>query len=223
MLPHQERFARLLVRYEVVRFGDFTLKSGRKSPYFVNAGQLRTGEAIAGIGEAFAQTIAGADLPHDLIFGPAYKGIPLAVATVCAFAGMGEDVPYGFDRKEAKDHGEGGSFVATQPADGQRVILVDDVITSGKSLREAAEQLRAAAKVTIAGAVVAVDRQERGRGEKTTLAELRDDLDISVHAVLTIRELVDWLHGRELDGRVVVDDERRAAIESHLAEYGGTD
>ncbi len=221
MQPHQEAFARLLVRYEVVRFGEFTLKSGRSSPYFVNAGQLRTGEAIKGLGEAFAATIRDQAMPHDLVFGPAYKGIPLSVATAIGLAGHGEDVPYGFDRKEAKDHGEGGIFVGTAPAEGMKVVLVDDVITSGKSIREAVELLRKSANCEVTGAVVAVDREERGKGEKTTLAELRDELGVRVEPILKIRELASWLVDREIDGKVVLDAAGKAAIDAHLAQYGG--
>jgi orotate phosphoribosyltransferase len=223
MHAYQREFVDLLVRHDVIRFGEFTLKSGRQSPYFVNAGQLRTGRAIAGVGEAYAALIERASIPCDLVFGPAYKGVPLAVATAIGLAARGRDVGFGFDRKEKKDHGEGGWFVGTAPADGMSVVLVDDVVTSGASVREAVELLRAAARVEIAGVVVAVDRQERGRGAKTTLAEVREAMGIRVHAIVTVRELVEHLHGREIDGRVVVDDARRHAIERYLAEHGGTE
>ncbi|PRP97133.1 orotate phosphoribosyltransferase [Enhygromyxa salina] len=225
MQPHQQAFVDLLIRYEVVRFGEFTLKSGRKSPYFVNAGQLRTGRAIAGLGRAYAAEIQRAELACDLVFGPAYKGVPLAVATAIALAELpegGRDVPYGFDRKEAKDHGEGGNFVGTAPAAGMKVVLVDDVITSGRSIREAVELLRAAAPdVEVGAAIVAVDRQERGRGQHTTLRELRDELGVDVRAIVSISELVPYLHGREINGKVVLDDAGRAAIEAYLAEHAG--
>jgi len=220
MESFQRDFVELLVRYEVLRFGNFTLKSGRTSPYFVNAGQLRTGRAIAGVGAAYAAVIDAGEVPCDLVFGPAYKGIPLAVATATALSTGTRDVPFGFDRKEIKDHGEGGQFVGTPPATGMRVVLVDDVITSGLSLREAAALLTTSADVKISAAVVAVDRQERGRGDKTTLEELRDDLGIRVLPIVTIREVVDHLHGRELDGTVVLDDPKREAIESYLAQHG---
>src|SRR5690606_27838240 len=181
MLPFQTAFIEHLVEFQVIRFGAFTLKSGRRSPYFVNAGQLRTGRAIAQLGHAYAAMIEQRGLACDLVFGPAYKGVPLAVATAMSLGG-GErgDVGFGFDRKEAKDHGEGGTFVGTAPADGMRVVIVDDVITSGRSIRDAADLVRGAANVSITGVVVAVDRQERGQGERTTLAELRDDLGIAV-------------------------------------------
>ncbi|MGB1700023.1 MAG: orotate phosphoribosyltransferase, partial [Nannocystaceae bacterium] len=218
MESFQKDFIELLVRYEVLRFGEFTLKSGRTSPYFVNAGQLRTGRAIAGVGAAYAAVIDAQKVPCDLVFGPAYKGVPLAVATATALSSGSRDVPFGFDRKEVKDHGEGGQFVGTRPAAGMRVVLVDDVITSGLSLREAATLLTSAADVEVSAAIVAVDRQERGRGgDKTTLEELRDDLGIRVLPIVTIREVVQYLHGREIDGAVVLDDAKRQAIETYLA------
>jgi orotate phosphoribosyltransferase len=221
MHADQREFVDLLVRYEVVRFGEFTLKSGRTSPYFVDAGRLRTGGAIAGLGRAYAAAIARTAIPCDLVFGPAYKGVPLAVATAIGLCAHGRDTPFGFDRKERKDHGEGGVFVGTPPADGMRVVVVDDVITSGRSIREAIELLTAAARVEIAGVVVAVDRQERGQGTKTTLAELQDELGVGVHAIVGIRELVADLRGRLVDGRQPIDEAQAAAIERHLAEHGG--
>lgn len=214
MDSYKQRFIDLLVRHEVLRFGDFTLKSGRRSPYFINAGQLRTGAAIAGLGEAYAECLAREELAPDLLFGPSYKGVPLAVATAIARARSGHDVAFCFDRKEAKDHGEGGVFVGTAPWDGARVVLVDDVITSGKSIHEAVSLLRKAAAVTVAGVVVAVDRQERGRGASSTLAELQAELGAPVRAIVTIREIADYLHPR------VLDDAQLRAIDGYLAEHG---
>ncbi|MEZ4450322.1 MAG: orotate phosphoribosyltransferase [Nannocystaceae bacterium] len=221
MRAHQAAFIELLVRHQALRFGDFTLKSGRRSPYFINAGQIRSGAAIAGLGQAYAAEILRGGLECDLVFGPAYKGVPLAVSTAIALAAAGHDVGYGFDRKEAKDHGEGGVFVGTAPAAGMRVVIVDDVITSGISIREAQALLLRAAEVTIAGVIVAVDRQERGRSERTTLRELEEELGIPVRPIVTIREIAEHLSGREIDGAVVIDDARRAAIDAYLAEHGG--
>lgn len=220
MEAFQRDFVDLLVEYDVVRFGDFTLKSGRRSPYFVNAGQLRTGDAIARLGRAYAAQLLHHRIPCDLVFGPSYKGVPLAVATAAALAARGHDAGYCFDRKEIKDHGEGGRFVGMVPADGMRVVIVDDVITSGVSIREAADMLRAAARVELCAVVVAVDRQERGRGEESTLAELRQELGVPVLPLLTVRQLVDDLHSRTVGGRQVVDDGHKAAIEAYLAEHG---
>ena len=214
MEPYKQQFIDLLVRHEVLRFGDFTLKSGRRSPYFINAGQLRTGAAIAGLGEAYAARLQGEGLAADLLFGPSYKGVPLAVATAIAVARAGSDIAFCFDRKEAKDHGEGGVFVGTAPWPGARVVIVDDVITSGKSIHESVALLRKAADVAFAGVIVAVDRQERGRGGKSTLAELQEELGAPVRPIVTIREIAAHLRGR------VIDDARLAAIEGYLAEHG---
>lgn len=189
---HRERFIELLAEYDVIRFGDFVLKSGRKSPYFINAGELRTGRALRGLGRAYAERLLSAGLGCDLVFGPSYKGIPLAVATAFALAEGDREVGFCFDRKESKGHGEGGLFVGMAPFDGSRVVIVDDVITSGGSIRRAAELLRAAADVELTGIIVAVDRQERGR-EKDTLLELEEDLCVPVQAIVTIREIVSHL------------------------------
>jgi orotate phosphoribosyltransferase len=217
---YQQDFIELLVRHQVVRFGDFTLKSGRRSPYFINAGQLRTGRAIAGLGAAYAACIDRHRLPCDLVFGPSYKGVPLAVATAIAASHGDRDLPYAFDRKEAKDHGEGGTFVGTAPAAGMRVVIVDDVITSGISIREAAQLLRGAADVHLSGVVIAVDRRERGPSGRSTAEELESELGLQIRPIITIHELVAHLHGRELDGQIILDDARLAAIRGYLAEHG---
>lgn len=221
MEAFQTAFVELLVQYEVIRFGEFTLKSGRTSPYFVNAGQLRTGDAIARLGAAYAAQLTARGTPCDLVFGPSYKGVPLAVSTATSLAQAGTDVGYAFDRKEAKDHGEGGTFVGTQPADGMRVVVVDDVITSGRSIRESVDLLQRSAKVEITGVVVAVDRQEKGKSHRTTLSELRDDLGIDVMPIVSVRDMIEWLCDREIDGRVVLDQPGRAAIERYLEAHGG--
>ena len=221
MEAFQAAFIELLVQYEVIRFGSFTLKSGRTSPYFVNAGQLRTGDAITRLGQAYAAQLKASGVPCDLVFGPSYKGVPLAVSTAMALASGGEDIAYAFDRKEAKDHGEGGTFVGTQPADGMRVVVVDDVITSGRSIRESVTLLQNTANVEVSAVVVAVDRQEKGKSERSTLTELRDELGIRVLPIVSVRSMIDWLCGRELGGTVVLDDAGKAAIEAYLAEHGG--
>ncbi|MEM9460108.1 MAG: orotate phosphoribosyltransferase [Myxococcota bacterium] len=219
MEAFQRDFVDLLVEYDVVRFGDFTLKSGRRSPYFVNAGQLRTGDAIARLGRAYAAQVLHHRIACDLVFGPSYKGVPLAVATASALAARGHDTGYCFDRKEIKDHGEGGVFVGKPPSDGMRVVIVDDVITSGRSIREAAAMMQQSAQVELTAVVVAVDRQERGQSSRSTLAELRDELAAPVLPLITIRQLVDDLHTRTVRGRQIVDDARKEAIEAYLAEH----
>lgn len=212
---YKQSFVELLAAHEVIRFGEFTLKSGRKSPYFINAGQLRTGGAIAGLGQAYAARIVEAGLDCELVFGPSYKGVPLAVATAMALAGKGRDVGFAFDRKEIKDHGEGGRFVGMQPEDGMRAVVVDDVITSGASIRHSVELLRGAARVEISGVVIAVDRQEKGQGARSTLEEIEETLDIPVLPIVTIRELVEILsESGALPG------ELRSSIDDYVRRHG---
>ena len=218
MLPpvtkDQVLFTELLARNDVIRFGEFTLKSGRLSPYFINAGQLRSGRAIAGLGRAYAARILDRKLPCDFIFGPSYKGVPLAVATAVALAERGRDLGFAFDRKEVKDHGEGGRFVGTQPESGMRAVVVDDVITSGASIRYSVELLREAS-VEVTGAVIAVDREERGSGTRTTLSELEESLKIPVLPIITVSEMVEHLH---TSGSLSA--EMKARIEDYVREHG---
>jgi orotate phosphoribosyltransferase len=213
------RFIDLLLENDVIRFGEFTLKSGRKSPYFINSGQLRTGRALAGLGGAYADSILAAGLEVDVVFGPAYKGIPLAVATAMALSGRpgSGDVSFSFDRKEAKDHGEGGLFVGTQPREGQRIVIVDDVITSGASIGHSIELLRSAAGVEIVGVVVAVDRQEMGRS-LGTLQELQANLGAPVVPVVNIRQIVAYLSDKRLLSSADV-----ASVADYLSRYGAPD
>ena len=215
--PYQERFIDLLAEYDVIRFGEFTLKSGRKSPYFINAGQLRTGRAISGVGRAYAERVRDAGLLPDVIFGPSYKGVPLAVATAIAVSeAFGRDVGFCFDRKEAKDHGEGGIFVGTEPSPGQGLVLVDDVITSGISIEHSVALLRKAAAVRILGVVVAVDRQEKGR-ERSTLLELEATIGAPVLPVVNVRQVVGYLSST---GKLRAEE--KAAIEQYLGRYGAS-
>ena len=192
-------------------FGEFTLKSGRKSPYFINAGGLLKGSAMSRLGEAYAERILSSGVDCDLIFGPSYKGIPLAVATAIAMSARGRDVAFCFDRKESKDHGEGGVFVGTKPDAGMAVVLVDDVVTSGLSIRQAAELLGGTG-ARVAAVVVAVDRQEKGRDDRTTIDELQASLEVPVLPIVTIRDVVEILCRDTPD--------RRTAIEAYLERYG---
>ncbi len=218
MLPpvtkDQVLFTELLAQNDVIRFGEFTLKSGRLSPFFINAGQLRSGSAIAGLGRAYAARILDRKLPCDFIFGPSYKGVPLAVATAVALAERGRDLGFAFDRKEVKDHGEGGRFVGTQPESGMYAVVVDDVITSGASIRYSVELLREAS-VEVTGAVIAVDREERGSGTRTTLSELEESLKIPVLPIVTVSEMVEHLHRSGS-----LSAEMKARIEDYVREHG---
>jgi len=221
MEAYKQEFIEFMVRSEVLTFGDFTTKSGRSTPYFVNTGRYRSGEQVARLGEFYADAIEGALAgAYDVLFGPAYKGIPLAVTTAATLSRRGRDVGFCFNRKEAKDHGEGGVLVGHAPQDGERVLIVEDVTTAGTSIRETVPILRAAAAVELAGLVVSVDRQERGQGERAALAEVGEEFGMPTFAIVTLDEIVEHLAGREVDGCVVLGDADLARIEAYRAEYG---
>lgn len=216
MEPYKREFIDFMVRCEVLTFGDFTTKSGRQTPYFVNTGKYRSGEQIAQLGEFYVAAIEshlGQD--YDVLFGPAYKGIPLVVTTASALAAKGKDVGFCFNRKEAKDHGEGGVLVGHPLSDAERVLIVEDVTTAGTSIRETVPVLRAAADVSLAGLIVSVDRQERGKGDKAALAEVGEEFSMPTFAIVTLAEIVE--HLTETGGLGADDLERIAA---YRAKYG---
>jgi orotate phosphoribosyltransferase len=191
MRDYQKQFLDYVIQRKILRFGEFTLKSGRQSPYFFNAGLFNTGEALAFIGRCYAAAIQDAGIPFDVLFGPAYKGIPLAAATTVALAEhFKRDVPYCFNRKEAKDHGEGGSIVGSPLAG--RVLVVDDVITAGTAIREVMGIIQSAG-ATAAGVVVALDRQEKGQGSLSAIGEIRDQYDIPVVSIVSLNQIVNYL------------------------------
>jgi orotate phosphoribosyltransferase len=216
-------FVDLLVRADVLSFGDFVTKSGRPTPYFANFGNVRTGAHIAELGRFYADRITevfGDGV--DVVFGPAYKGIPLAVATASALASVhGRDVGFAFDRKEAKDHGEGGSLVGHRLRDGDRVVIVEDVTTAGTSVRETVPKLRAAADVDVIGLVIGLDRRERGpSGGTSALDGLAAEFGLVGTALASIEEVVDLLVDRSVDGEVVLTRADADRIAAHLAEHG---
>ena len=222
MEPDKRELIDLMVRCEVLRFGDFTAKSGRKTPYFVDAGRYRSGAQIAALGELYARAIVQRfGSGFDVLFGPAYKGIPLVVATATAFhARHGRDVGFCFNRKEAKDHGEGGNLVGHALRDGDRVLIVEDVTTAGTSIRETVPLLQRAAKVKLSGLIVAVDRMERGTGDDSALSELSRSFGMPAWSLVTIEQVMSDLHGRAVDGRVVLDDAMLARMRAYVAEHG---
>lgn len=212
-----------MLRAGVLTFGDFVTKSGRNTPFFVNTGRYRTGAQLRQLGAFYARAIVERfDKGFDVLFGPAYKGIPLATATAIALAeNHGIDVPFCFNRKEAKDHGEGGLLVGEKLTDGQRVLIIEDVTTAGTSVHETVPILRAAARIDLAGLVVSVDRMERGSGELNALPELAATYSMPTLALVTIDEIAESLRGREIDGRVVLDDATYARLREYRREYGG--
>ena len=213
MHDYKQAFIELALARGALRFGSFTLKSGRDSPYFFNAGLFNTGAALAELGACYADAIVGAGLEFDVLFGPAYKGIPLATATAVALAERhGRDVPWVFNRKEAKDHGEGGNLVGAPLAG--RVLIVDDVITAGTAIRESIGIIQAAG-AEACGVLLALDRQERGRGERSAVQEVEQDLGLQVTSIISLADLLAHLEGR--DGG---QPERLAALREYRARYG---
>lgn len=212
-----------MVRSNVLTFGDFTTKSGRKTPFFINTGRYRTGGQMNQLASFYTDAIQARNIEFDFLFGPAYKGIPLAVAIGMELSRRGEDVPFCFNRKEAKDHGEGGTLVGHKPSPDERVLIVEDVTTAGTSIRETVPVLKAAADVNVVGLVVSVDRMERGQGTQNALTELRDEFQMQTFAIVTIVEIAEYLRNREVDGQVVLTDALYEQIQAYRQQYGGTE
>ena len=208
---YKRDFIDFMIESDVLTFGDFTTKSGRKTPYFVQTGKYRTGAQIRRLGEFYADAIEANFGDFDVLFGPAYKGIPLAVETAGALAARGRDVGFMFNRKEAKDHGEGGVLVGHVPQPGDRVLIIEDVTTAGTSIRETVPVLRAAADVELAGLIVSVDRMERGTSHKAALAQVGDEFAMATHAIVTVQEIIEHAD---------LSDEMVERMNSYLSEYG---
>jgi orotate phosphoribosyltransferase len=219
MTPAQISFLELLVTRQALKFGEFTLKSGRKSPYFINTGCFHMGGDLAKLGAAYAATVRerfGNGI--QVVFGPAYKGIPLGLATAAAYEELvGRPVGWTYDRKEAKDHGDGGTFVGHPLTAGLKVVIVDDVLTAGTALRESLAKLRPTG-VEVVGAVVAVDRQERGKGALTAIEEIRTELAIEVAPIITISAAAAWLAANDIAGKRFLGIADLARITAHLAK-----
>jgi len=213
MHEYQQTFIELAREYDVLRFGEFTLKSGRVSPYFFNAGAFASGGALAALGRCYADRIVASGVRFDVLFGPAYKGIPLAAATAIALADRhGLDVPFAYNRKEAKDHGEGGTLVGA-PLRG-RVLVIDDVITAGTAVREVLAMI-AAAGAQPAGVVIGLNRQERGAGERSAIQELEEEHGIPVISIIDMGHIIDYLAGI-----AVAPEGTLAAMRAYRERYG---
>ena len=216
-LTYKQKFIQFMVKSGVLKFGEFTLKSGRLAPYFINTGNYKTGKQLAKLGEYYAACIHDNGLEADTLVGPAYKGIPLSVATAIALYNDYEmEVNYCFDRKEAKDHGEGGLFVGKQLTDGEKVIIIEDVMTSGKALREILPKLEAAAKVNVVGMVISVDRKEKAlNSDLSAVSEAKKEFGIDVYSVVTIDDIIAAIEDGVVDGR-----EHLAAMYKYRNVYG---
>lgn len=212
MKAYQKTFLDFAIQQGVLKFGEFTLKSGRVSPYFFNAGLFQTGSALSQLGKFYAQAIVDSGVAFDMLFGPAYKGIPLAAATAIAlYEYHGKDYPYAFNRKEAKDHGEGGTIVGA--ALQGRVLLIDDVITAGTAIREAAD-IVAGQGAQLAGVTIALDRQERGTGVQSAVQEVEASYDISVISIVGLKEVVNHV-GSNLHDPILLEK-----VQTYRSQYG---
>ena len=224
MEAYKSEFIDFMVDSKVLKFGDFTLKSGRKSPFFMNAGAYVTGTQLMKLGEYYAKAIHdryGDDF--DVLFGPAYKGIPLTVAATIAYSKLfGKEIRYCSNRKEVKDHGDAGILLGSNLKDGDRVVIIEDVTTSGKSMEETVPIVRAQADVTIVGLMVSLNRQEKGKGDKCALDEIKDLYGFETEAIVTMEEVVEALYNKEVNGEVLIDDEMKARIDAYYAEYGAS-
>ena len=223
MEQYKQDFIDFMLDSRVLKFGDFTLKSGRKSPFFMNAGAYQNGGQLIRLGEYYARAIHDTyGLDFDILFGPAYKGIPLAVATVMAISKIyGVNIRYCANRKEVKDHGDTGILLGSKLRDGDRVVIIEDVTTSGKSMEETVPKVKGAADVTIVGLMVSLDRMEVGKGgEKRALEEVADLYGFKTNAIVTMGEVVEHLHNKECNGKVVIDDTIKAAIDAYYEQYG---
>lgn len=206
-MTYKENFIKFMVDCGVLTFGDFTLKSGRKAPYFVNTGNYKTGKQLAKLGEFYAECIKENNIDVQTLFGPAYKGIPLAVCTAAAlYNKYGIDVSYCFDRKEVKDHGEGGMFVGKQLADGEKVVIIEDVMTSGKALREVMPKLKGSANVNVTGMVITVDRMEKALdSEISAVEQAYNDFGVKVYSIVNINDIIQAIKDGVVDGKKYMD------------------
>ena len=223
MESYKQEFIEFMVESQVLKFGDFTLKSGRKSPFFMNAGAYVTGTQLRKLGEYYAKAIHdNFGLDFDVLFGPAYKGIPLSVATTMAISELyGKDIRYCSNRKEVKDHGDTGILLGSKLKDGDRVVMIEDVTTSGKSMEETVPKVREAADVTIVGLMVSLDRMEVGKGGvKCALDEVKDLYGFETNAIVTMAEVVEHLYNKECGGKIVIDDALKSAIDAYYEQYG---
>ena len=222
MEQYKKEFIEFMVDCQVLKFGDFVTKSGRKTPFFVNTGFYRTGAQLRRLGQYYAEAINNTfGLDFDVLFGPAYKGIPLSVAATIAISEkFNKDIRYCSNRKEIKDHGDKGILLGSPISDGDRVVIIEDVTTAGTSIEETLPIIKAQGNVSPIGLVVSVDRMERGQGEKSALCEIEEKYGLKTTAIVTMAEVIEHLYNKEYKGRVVIDDKLKEAIDKYYAQYG---
>ena len=221
MEQYKKEFIEFMIDCEVLKFGDFVTKSGRKTPFFVNTGFYRTGAQLRKLGEYYAKAIVskfGTDF--DVLFGPAYKGIPLSVATSMAISEHYDaDIKYCSNRKEVKDHGDTGILLGSPIKDNDKVVIIEDVTTAGTSIQETLPIIKAQGNVDVLGLVVSVDRMERGQGTKSALAEIKEKYGLETTAIVTMAEVIEHLYNKEYKGKIIIDDTIKAAIDAYYEQY----
>lgn len=222
MEQYKKEFIEFMVDCNVLKFGDFVTKSGRNTPFFVNTGFYRTGAQLKRLGEYYAKAIESKfGMEFDLLFGPAYKGIPLSVAATMAISDMyGKDIKYCSNRKEIKDHGDKGILLGSPISDEDRVIIIEDVTTAGTSIEETMPIIKEQGNVNVLGLVVSVDRMERGKGTKSALDEIQEKYGIQTTAIVTMEEVVEHLYNKPYNGKIIIDDTLKAAIDAYYEQYG---
>ena len=222
MEEYKQRFIEFMIDCNVLKFGDFVTKSGRKTPFFVNTGFYRTGSQLRKLGQYYARAIEqtfGTDF--DVLFGPAYKGIPLTVAATMALAeDFNADIRYCSNRKEVKDHGDKGILLGSPIADNDKIVIIEDVTTAGTSIEETLPIIKAQGNVNVLGLVVSVDRMERGQGEKSALSEISEKYGFKTTAIVTMAEVVEHLYNKPYKGKVIIDDTLKGAIDAYYVQYG---
>ncbi len=222
MEQYKQEFIEFMVDCQALKFGEFILKSGRKSPFFMNAGAYVTGAQLRKLGEYYARAIhAHYGDDFDVLFGPAYKGIPLSVAAAMAYSELyGKEIRYCSNRKEAKDHGDAGILLGSKLKDHDRVVIIEDVTTSGKSMEETVPIIRAQADIEIKGLMVSLNRMERGKGEKSALEEIKELYGFDANAIVTMKDVTEYLYNKPYKGNIYINNEMKAAIDAYYAQYG---
>ena len=222
MEAYKQEFIEFMVDSQVLKFGEFTLKSGRKSPFFMNAGGYVTGIQLRKLGEYYAKAIHDSyGLDFDVLFGPAYKGIPLAVAAAMTISELyGKEIRYCSNRKEEKDHGDTGILLGSKLKDGDRVVIIEDVTTSGKSIEETYPIIKAQADVEVRGLMVSLNRMEKGQSDKSALAEIKEKYDVEANAIVNMGEVVEYLYNKPYKGQIYINDEIKKSVDEYYERYG---
>jgi len=220
---YKQKFIEFMVSCRVLTLRDFTTKSGRKTPYFINTGKYETGEQIAALGDFYAEAVINNFENYNVLFGPAYKGIPLATTTAVALAKKGVNVGFCFNRKEVKDHGEGGTLIGAKLKDGDNVLIIEDVTTAGTSIAETLPILKNAANLSIGGLVVSVNRQEKGTDGRGAFALILQDYGITPRAIVDLDDVVEFGYKREVCGKILIDDDVKKRIDDYRLQYGADD